>query len=86
MDKERRGSEKYTQDKLKRILNEQQIVTLQQMEATGWEILFIRSRLLLPSITVLTHIEDGDMVVLEEDGSIKQEHDLNFRQDTPVLY
>ena len=56
MDKERRSSEKYTQDKLKRILNEQQIVTLQQMEATGWEILFIRSRLLLPSITCInTH-------------------------------
>ena len=86
MDKERRSSEKYTQSILKRRLNEQQILTLQQMEATGWKILFIRSRLLLPAITVLTHIEDGDVVVLEDDGSIKQEHDLNFRQDTAVLY
>ncbi len=86
MDKERRGSEEHTQSKLKRMLSEKQLLTLQQMEATGWKILFIRSRLLLPTITALTHIEDGDVVILEEDGNIKQEHNLNVREDEAVLY
>ena len=86
MQKERRGSEKHSQSTLKRLLSEEQLLTLQKMEATGWEILFIRSRLLLPTVTVLTHIEDGDVVILEEDGSIKQEHNLTFRQDESVLF
>ena len=79
MQKERRSSEKHTQSILKRLLSKEQLLMLQKMEATGWKILFIRSRLLLPTVTALTHIEDGDVVILEEDGSILQEHNLTFR-------
>ena len=86
MQKERRSSEKHTESTLKRLLSEEQLLALQQMEAAGWKILFIRSRLLLPTVTVLTHIEDGDVVILEEDGSILQEHNMTFRQDELVLY
>ena len=86
MQKERRSSEKHTQSTLKRLLSQEQLSMLQKMEATGWKILFIRSRLLLPTVTVLTHIEDGDVVILEEGGSIVQEHNLTFRQDESVLY
>jgi len=86
LQKERRSSEQHTQSTLKRLLTEEQQLALQQMEATGWKILFIRSRLLLPTVTVLTHIEDGDVVILQEDGSIKQEHNLTFRQDESVLF
>jgi hypothetical protein len=86
LQEERRSSEKHTQSTLKRLLSEEQQLALQKMEATGWKILFIRSRLLLPTVTVLTHIEDGDVVILEEDGSILQEHNLTFRQDESILY
>jgi hypothetical protein len=86
LQEERRSSEQHSQSTLKRLLSEEQLLALQQMEVTGWKVLFIRSRLLLPTVTVLTHIEDGDIVILEEDGSVTQEHNLTFRQGESVLY
>jgi hypothetical protein len=79
MELERRTDERQTQDDLKRMLNQQQKDALQQMEITGWKILFIRNQLFHPMITVLTNNADGAVVVLEEDGSVTPEYDLRLR-------
>ena len=84
MEVEKRSGNINTQDGLKKRLNEEQMLTLQQMEAAGWELYFIRSRFLLPPIITLKHIRDGDIVVLEEDGSINQHHGLIIRKDESV--
>ena len=81
---ERRTEEQQTQDDLKRMLNKQQMNTLRQMETTGWKILFIRNHLFESMITALGHSEDGSIVVLEEDGSINKEHDLDIRNNAAV--
>jgi len=81
---ERRIEERQTQDDLKRMLNKQQMNKLRQMETTGWKILFIRNHLFEPMVTALSHLEDGSIVVLEEDGSINQEHDINIRNYAAV--
>lgn len=79
MDIDRRIDEQQTQDDLKRMLNKQQMSTLQQMETSGWKILFIRNQLFHPMIAALGHKVDGSVAVLEEDGSISREHELRLR-------
>jgi hypothetical protein len=81
MGAEKRSGNKDTQDDLKKRLNAKQALKLESMEATGWELFFIRSRLLLPPIVVLRHVNDGDIVVLEGDGSVNEDHGLIIRQD-----
>lgn len=81
MDRDRRINELQTQDDLKRMLNGQQRKILQQMEMSGWSIMFIRNQLFHPMITVLGNREDGTVVVLEENGTITKEHDLQLRPD-----
>ena len=84
MDIERRIGEQQAQDDLKRMLNRQQMHALRQMEASGWKVLFIRNHLFKPIVTALTNVEDGSILVLEEDGSVNQEHELSVRQNPSV--
>jgi hypothetical protein len=81
MHTERRRDERQAQDDLKRMLNKHQSATLREMEKSGWKILFIRNHLFQPVTTVLGRAEDGAVVVLEEDGSINEKHDLAMRKD-----
>jgi len=78
---ENRSGKKDTRDDLKKRLNPEQESTLESMEPLGWELYFIRSRLLLRPIVVLRHVNDGDIVVLEEDGSVTQDHGMIIRTD-----
>lgn len=78
---ERRRGDQQTQDDLKRMLNKHQSATLREMEKSGWKILFIRNHLFQSVTIVLGRTEDGAVVVLEEDGSINENHDLAIRKD-----
>lgn len=82
---ERRNTTKQTKEDLKRLLNRQQKKVFQQMEKSGWRVMFIRNQLLHPMITVLDNVDDRSVVVLEEDGTIKKEHDLRLRLNGNIL-
>ena len=61
-------------------LNEVQIHTLRRMENFGWELKFIRRPLFQDVLAVLLHIDSNKIGVLEEDGTLNMQRDLNLRE------
>lgn len=51
-------------------LNDVQSIALQSLENFGWQLVFIRHPLFVPSMVVLKKSEQKKFAVLEEDGSL----------------
>lgn len=60
-------------------LNEAQLHTLRRMENFGWELKFIRRPLFQDVLPVLVHLDSNKTGVLEEDGTLNMQRDLNLR-------
>ena len=60
-------------------LNEAQLHTLRRMENFGWELKFIRRPLFQDVLPVLLHLDSNRTGVLEEDGTLNMQRDLNLR-------
>jgi hypothetical protein len=67
-------------ENLEETLNEAQLFTLKRMENYGWELKFIRRPLFQDVLPVLFHIGSNKLGVLEEDGSLNMQRDLNVRE------
>lgn len=66
-------------DNLEEALNEAQMYTLKSMENYGWELNFVRRPLFQDVLPVLFHSDSNQIGVLEEDGSLNMQRDLNVR-------
>jgi len=66
-------------DNLEDALNEAQMYTLKSMENYGWELNFVRRPLFQDVLPVLFHSDSNQIGVLEEDGSLNMQRDLNVR-------
>jgi hypothetical protein len=77
--KDRRERDDEVKAALRRLLNNEQRDTLDELERFGWELKFVRRPLFQPLIPV---VFDGDRkryAVLEPDGSLNEHPDFEIR-------
>ena len=80
MAKEQRIGVPPVPDDLEETLNKAQIHMLRRMENFGWELKFIRRPLFQDVLPILLHLDSNKIGVLEEDGTINMQRDLNLRE------
>ena len=82
MDKERRNVEKPIPDNLEDTLNDSQLMALPALERFGWELRFVRRPLFQEAVPVVCNAEGTMVGVLEEDGRLNLELDVQIRDST----
>lgn len=78
-EEERRNGKTAVPEDLPGFLNEQQIMAYHGMERFGWYIRFIRRPLFQRPVCIMSNPEGTVMAILEDDGSINEQHDLTIR-------
>jgi hypothetical protein len=79
MEEKRRQTEKELAILLKRELNEEQRMTLADIERFGWELKFIRRPMFQPSIAVVFDSDRKRFAVLEPDGTLNENPGITIR-------
>lgn len=79
VEEKRRQTEKELAILLKRELNEEQRMTLNELERFGWNLKFIRRPLFQPSIAVIFDSDRKCFAVLEPDGTINENPGITIR-------
>lgn len=80
MDIEKRKSDKQVPQDLMRLLNQLQILALRQIEQFGWSLKFVRRPMFENPIAVVMDGRGAKIGVLEEDGRINMEPDIEVRK------
>jgi hypothetical protein len=79
MDREKRKGEKEIPDNLEEVLNEEQLLTLRQIERFGWRLAFVRRPVFQKPVPVVLTGQDEKIGVLEEDGRLNLNSDVKLR-------
>lgn len=79
MHKERRKGDKPIPDNLESALNDAQLITLPSLERFGWELRFVRLPLFQQAVPVVVNAEGNMIGVLEEDGRLNLQSDVQIR-------
>lgn len=79
MDDDKRTGEKPIPENLQQVLNEFQLLALHRIEGFGWELRFVRRPLFQAAIPVVVNSDGTSIGVLEEDGRINMEPDIQIR-------
>jgi hypothetical protein len=79
MDDKRRNTQKELASALKRELNEEQRITLGELERFGWELKFIRRPLFQDSVAVVFDPDRKRFGVLEADGTLNENPGFDIR-------
>lgn len=82
MDKERRTGGKPTAQQLEGMLNDLQLVALRNIEKFGWELRFVRKASSQEAVPVVVNGEGNTLGVLEEDGRLNLQPDIQVRQSS----
>jgi len=82
MERERRKGGKPIPDDLEGTLNDAQLFALQTIEKFGWELRFVRRPLFQDPVPVVCNGEGNMLGVLEEDGRLNLEAELEVRAST----
>jgi hypothetical protein len=77
--KERRGSEQESTARLRSLLNEEQLMTLVELEQFGWSLKFVRRPMFQPSIPVVIDADRKRYAVLEADGTLNEQPGFTIR-------
>ena len=80
MDSEKRDQEKPIPNNLEDILSEFQLLALRRIESFGWELQFVRRSPDHAAIPVIVSDDGNKIGVLEDDGRINMEPDINIRE------
>ncbi len=78
-DRERRSAEQAASAKLRALLNEEQRVTLMELERFGWELKFVRRPMFQPSIPVVFDGDRKTYAILEPDGTLNENPGFEIR-------
>ena len=81
MDNERRRGEKPIPNAMKKALNEAQLIALPALERFGWELRFVRRPLFQDAVPVVFNADGTTVGVLEDDGRLNLDVDLQIRGD-----
>lgn len=84
MDKELRKGMKPVPENIEELLNDAQLHTLQGIKQFGWELHFVRRPLFQDAIPVLINREGTKTIVLEVNGSINEEAEIDIRECVPA--
>lgn len=84
MDNERRKGVKPVPENFEELLNEAQLRTLRSIGRFGWQLHFIRRPLFQELVPVLINSESDKCAVLEDNGSINEQANLDIRDCTPA--
>jgi hypothetical protein len=79
IDIERRADARQAQSLLRSQLNQDQLLTLCELEHFGWELKFIRRKPFQPPIPVVFDADRKRFAVLDEDGSLNTEPGFAIR-------
>jgi hypothetical protein len=79
MDDDKRTGEQPVPDNLQEVLSEFQLLALHRIEGFGWELRFVRRPLFQAAIPVVVNSDGTSIGVLEEDGRINMEPDIQIR-------
>jgi hypothetical protein len=79
MENEKRKGAKPIPDHLDDHLNEVQLLALRRMESFGWHIRFVRRPLFQQVVVVITDAKGEKIGVLDEDGRVNLEPDIEVR-------
>jgi len=77
--RERRGSEQESSARLRALLNEDQLMTLVELEQFGWSLKFVRRPMFQPSIPVVIDADRKRYAVLEADGTLNEHPGFTIR-------
>ena len=80
MDRERRKEGNQIPDNLEELLNINQLQALNGMKHSDWELWFVRRPLFQEPIPVVHNTNDGTIGVLDKEGSILIQTDINVRE------
>ena len=79
MDNDKRTGQVPVPDNLKDWLSPEQMQMLHQIESFGWKIKFIRRPVFQDPIVILVSDDEKKIGVLEKDGQINMDPDINLR-------
>lgn len=78
-DSDKRVGEKPVPDDVLKQMNADQLIAYRGMQGFGWCFKFVRRPLFQRLVFVITHPDTNTMAVIEEDGSINKEHNIQLR-------
>ena len=85
-DRERRKDRDAPRTALRNLLNEEQLMTLRDLERFGWELQFVRRPLFQDPVPVLIDGDRKKLSVLKPDGSLEDDpKDLKLRTVAVVV-
>ncbi len=79
MDRERRKEDPVERAKLRAELNEDQRMTLSELERFGWELKFIRHPMFAESVPVIFDPDRNHFAVIRADGTLDENPDFEIR-------
>lgn len=78
---ERRNADEVGKIRLRALLNDDQRMTLAELERFGWELKFVRRPMFQPSIPVIFDADRKTYAVLEADGTLNEYPGFEIRSD-----
>lgn len=79
IERERRQDTKPTNASLRALLNEEQLMTLCELERYGWELKFVRRRLFQEPVPVAIDGDRKSLSILKPDGTLEDNPDIRLR-------
>ena len=80
MDEEKRKGDKPVPNNVNEYLNDAQTAELHTIERFGWSIKYIRRPLFVKSVVVVINPDGSSIGILEEDGRLNLEPDIELRK------
>ncbi len=80
MSEDKRKGDKPVPDNVEQYMNEAQLSELHKIEGFGWKLLFVRHPLFQDPVLVVADANGRTLGVLEEDGRLNLEPDIQTRE------